>query len=141
MGSRLHQDERGFTLIELLVVLFILTILASIGISMFINQRAKAQDAEAKTSASLVASTLQVYHQDNDTFVGADRNALILIEPAIAGVRGLQLNVGLNTFEVQVASVSGASGGGPYRVEYDTGRAVRRCLQPGLGGCPDTGFW
>jgi prepilin-type N-terminal cleavage/methylation domain-containing protein len=141
MGSRLHQDERGFTLIELLVVLLILTILAGIGISMFINQRSKAQDAEAKTSASLVASTLQVYHQDNNTFVGADRDALILIEPSIAGVRGLALDVGVNTFEVSVDSASGAAGGGPYRVEYDTGSTVRRCIQPGLGGCPDGGLW
>ncbi len=141
MGSRLHQDQRGFTLVELLVVLVIVTILATIAISMFINQRSKAQDAEAKTSASLVASTLQVYHQDNDTFVGADRDALILIEPSIAAVRGLSLTVGVNSFDVQVDSASGASGGGPYRVEYDDGSTVRRCLGPGLGGCPDAGLW
>ena len=141
MGSRLHQDERGFTLIELLVVLLILTILAAIGIAMFTNQRAKAQDAEAKTSASLVASTLQVYHQDNDTFVGADRNALILIEPAIAAVRSMRLTVGENTYELEVDSVSGTAGGGPFRVEYDTGATLHRCLRPGKGGCASDGKW
>ena len=51
-GSRgsSRNGERGFTLIEILVVLLIILVLAAIAFPLFINQRTKAQDAEAKTA-------------------------------------------------------------------------------------------
>jgi prepilin-type N-terminal cleavage/methylation domain-containing protein len=140
MISTLRKDERGFTLTELLVVLVILSILAAIGIAMFVSQRAKAQDAEAKTAATMVAEALEVYHQERDTYAGADRATLARYEPAIHTVRGLVINGAESRYDISVDSAAEA-GGGPFLIEREDGDTERTCTVPGQGGCPDTGRW
>jgi prepilin-type N-terminal cleavage/methylation domain-containing protein len=135
------RSERGFTLVELLVVILIISILASIGLATFLNQRSRAQDTEAKTAVSLVATTMVSIEHDEGTFATADRNALIALEPAIAEARDLEVDGTVSTFEISVESAAGANGGGPFRIEYDSGGMVRSCDVPGRGGCPDSGNW
>jgi prepilin-type N-terminal cleavage/methylation domain-containing protein len=135
------RSERGFTLVELLVVIMIIGILAAVGIAVFINQRAKGQDTEAKTAVSLVARTMITYEHAAETFATADRNVLIALEPAIGEARGLDVSGTVDTFQISVDSASGPTGGGPFRIEYDRGTMVRRCDGPGQGSCPDSGLW
>jgi prepilin-type N-terminal cleavage/methylation domain-containing protein len=142
MASRLRHDDHGFTLLELLVVILILTVLATIALPLFLNQRDKAHDADAKASAKLVAGTMHVYEHDHLTFAAADRAALTAIEPAIASVRGaLEISGDDDGFQISVASLSDEAGGGPFLITHEAGRTDRTCLQPGQGGCPASGRW
>src|ERR1044072_3646832 len=96
------QDEKGFTLIELLVVILIIGILAAIALPAFLNQRAKAQDTEAKTAARTAPTAMETNYPDNQTYSG-DTACVKAIEPALnegVATAGLAITPGAQAYTV-----------------------------------------
>ena len=82
------QDEKGFTLIELLVVILIIGILAAIALPAFLGQRSRAQDTEGKSAVREAQTAMETYYTDNQTYVGADQNAIRDIEASLSSGAG-----------------------------------------------------
>jgi type IV pilus assembly protein PilA len=137
------QDEKGFTLIELLVVILIIGILAAIALPAFLNQRAKAQDTEAKTAARTAQTALETYYTDNQVYT-ADEGVLQDIEPALnEGVAAAGLAVDLNGGDQgYTVVVTQAKTDSEFTISKAAdGSVTRTCDTDGEKGCPASGEW
>jgi type IV pilus assembly protein PilA len=110
---RRRRSEQGFTLVELLVVILIIGILAAIAIPSFLNQKSKANDAQAKRLLGTAQTAMDTYAVDHSGFyTGADTAALEAIEPTLrdtsgavfAGVVGTPTR---SSYEVEAVSSDG----------------------------------
>jgi type IV pilus assembly protein PilA len=129
--SRLRADE-GFTLVELLVAMLILGILVALGLSSFIGQRGKAQDANAKTSVVTASKAMAAYSTDKGSFANANPDELAKLEPSLGQARNLTVDATATAFTV---SVDSAAGGSFSLSHAATGEETRDCTQPGTGAC------
>jgi prepilin-type N-terminal cleavage/methylation domain-containing protein len=139
MARRLRpcSDERGFTLIELLVVILIIGILSAIALPSFINQRGKAQDAEAKTAVRNARTALETFHTDRQSY-NVSVADLEDLEPSLRDARNLAVTGTDETFTVSVYTASPETGG-TYTITLDAnGDATRTCANHGKGGCRAT---
>lgn len=80
--KQLKKDE-GFTLIELMVVVLIIAILIAIAIPTFLGARERAQDRAAQSDLRNGLSAAKVLYTDDESFAGADEDALKAIEPSL----------------------------------------------------------
>jgi type IV pilus assembly protein PilA len=124
----------GFTLVEILVVVLIIGILAAISFGVFLNQRSKAQDTQAKTSAVTAVKAMMAWSGTHGDFADATPADLIRIEPALGQAAGLAVVSDPDSFTVTVNSASAP--GARFAIERDsTGAVTRTCTNHGHGSC------
>jgi type IV pilus assembly protein PilA len=134
------QDEKGFTLIELLVVILIIGILAAIALPAFLNQRAKAQDSEAKSNVRTAQTAMETYYTDHQSYVGATPAILQGIEPALQNAQGLAVGAPTATgYSVSVTSKSNDAT--VYTISNAAGVVSRSCDDANTGGCKSDNTW
>jgi type IV pilus assembly protein PilA len=146
---RRGEDEKGFTLIELLVVILIIGILAAIAIPSFLNQRTKANDAQAKEMARTAQTAAETYATDhNGSYTGIGVAALQAIEPSLNDTSGATFTVaatpgtgagGTNTGGTSYTVTAQSSDTNTYSItRHDNGSVNRTCTastSPNSGGC------
>ena len=139
------QGESGFTLVELLVVMLILGLLAAIAIPAFFNQRTKAQDASAKTTAKTAQTALETYSTDNNgSYASATRASLKNIEPTLssASTGNNAISTLTTTSNSYTITVTSASGNTFSIVRATDGSLTYPCTPSGGGGgCPGSQGW
>jgi type IV pilus assembly protein PilA len=120
--QRVDEPDEGFTLIELLVVIIIIGILAGIAIPVFLQQRSKGYDAQAKADARNTAIMEEAYDYDQNYYLVASSFTAASGMPTGLSSEGLKVSptdngIVVKTFDASKTSQTGPAATGGYCIQ------------------------
>jgi type IV pilus assembly protein PilA len=136
----MSRKQDGFSLIEVLVVVLVIGILAAIALPAFLGEKSKGQDADAKSDARNLVSTLESYYATERKYSGAKTSADITRSGIEIGTgKGkADLTLSDDTYTIVAHSHSDAK----FTIaKQSDGKLLRTCDKDGEGGCPSGGEW
>src|SRR5450755_1762214 len=139
-----RSGEGGFTLIELLVVMIIIGILAAIAIPIFLSQKQKSYDAQAKSDVHSAAIAEESYFADFLTYTPAPVSTPAALPPLLVA-QGFKMSSKTLDVTVYTYPQGGTTGGsttltqtGGYCVKVTSGSTKAFYYTSFLGGITNT---
>lgn len=131
----IFKNKKGFSLVELMVVVAIIGILSAIGVPRYQVFKAKAMQAEAKSSLSSIYTLQQAFFNDNDIYA-SDPKGELGWEPG-ANAKYTYTNTGGQTFKTTATygQKLASCAGGTDVWEIDEDKTLCNAT-PGLSSCP-----
>lgn len=112
------RSEGGFTLIELLVVVIIIAILAAIAIPMYLQQRQKGWEANARSDLRNAAVAQESWYTDNSAYTATEAN---LVTEGFNESTNVSLTIVSADADDYCMSAVHSSGGSTYYMDDDVG--------------------
>jgi type IV pilus assembly protein PilA len=121
-------------------VILVIGILAAIALPSFLDQRHKAEDANAKSNVRNMLSQMEVCYTERDGYVGC--------QAALDTVRtGLPIGGGPGQVEVETEAydsysvIAHSRSGNWFRISNGPTGITHECGVADVGACPSTGTW
>ncbi|AXF77718.1 type II secretion system major pseudopilin GspG [Erwinia tracheiphila] len=79
----LRRGQKGFTLLEVMVVIVIIGLMAMLVIPNIMGSKAKADQQKAKADISMLESSLEMYHLDNNRYPTTEQGLQALVKKPV----------------------------------------------------------